>query len=224
MAKKPTILLVDDHVVMRSGCRELLTQAGFEIVGEACDGEEAYQLFSRLLPQIVLMDLTMYGMNGLETIRRIIHHYAHAQIIVLTMHDEPSFATRSIRSGARGYITKTSPPEILLHAIREVIRGETCFSPDIAQKLAIGTRPDHIDPVSRLSNREFDIFTLLIKGRSTMEIANTLSLTQKTVSNYLLKIKLKLKVSSVAEMVRMAINHGVDKQNVIDSEIENTGN
>ncbi len=217
MAKKATILLVDDHSVLRSGCKELLIQAGFDVVGEATNGEEARELFPKLSPEIVLIDLTMQGMGGLECIRRISSIDPSAGIIVLTMHDDPSFAARSIKSGAKGYVTKTSSPEILVQAIKKVLKGGAFFSPDIAHKLAVGSPLLHSDPISALSNREFDIFILLVEGYSTTEIAKNLSLTQKTVSNYLLKIKQKLDVSSVAEMVKLAINHGVDKQNIINS-------
>jgi DNA-binding NarL/FixJ family response regulator len=223
MQKTNTILLVDDHIIMRSGCRELLSQSGFTVVGEAVSGEEACQLYPGLQPDVVLMDLTMAGMGGLETIRRIVNHDNNARIIVLTMHDDPGFASRSIKNGAKGFVTKTSPPEILVQGIREVIKGGSYFSPDIAQKLATGSIVNHANPLSKLSNREFDIFTLLVDGYSTFQIAQNLSLTQKTVSNYMLKIKQKLEVKSVAEMVRMAINYGVDKQNVLGSDKSSVG-
>ncbi len=212
-----SILLVDDHIVMRSGCRELLTQSGFNIVGEVINGEEACLLYPDLLPDVVLMDLTMTGMGGLEAIRRIVNQDKQAKIIVLTMHDDPAFASRSIKNGAKGFVTKTSSPEILVQAIREVVKGNAFFSPDIAYKLAIGDMNNKTNPLSKLSNREFDIFTQLVDGCSTTQIAQNLSLTQKTVSNYMLKIKQKLEVTSIAEMVRMAINHGVDKKNMINS-------
>jgi len=217
MVANKSILLVDDHIVMRSGCRELLTQAGFKIVGEAISGEEACQLYPELLPDVVMMDLTMTGMGGLEAIRRIVNQDNNARIIVLTMHDDPAFASRSIKNGAKGFVTKTSPPEILVQAIKEVVKGNAFFSPDIAHKLAVGDMGNKTNPLSKLSNREFDIFTQLVDGRSTTQIAQNLSLTQKTVSNYMLKIKQKLEVTSVAQMVRMAINHGVDKKNMISS-------
>ena len=215
--KNNRILLVDDHVVMRSGCRELLTQTGFDVVGEAADGEEACQLYHELMPDLVIMDLSMNGMAGLEAIRRVYIYDNKARIIVLTMHDDPGFASRSIKNGARGYVTKTSPPDVLLTAIKEVSAGSTFFSPDIAQSLAIGSMSNHNNPLTKLSNREFDIFTQLVEGKSTTDISDNLSLNQKTVSNYIFKIRQKLEVKSVAEMVKMAINYGIDKQNIISS-------
>lgn len=217
MVKKNSILLVDDHIVMRSGCRELLGQAGFEIFGEAISGEEACKLYQSLMPDVVIMDLTMEGMGGLEAVRRICNNDENAKIIILTMHDDASFASRSIKNGAKGFVTKTSPPEILVHGIKEVIRGGNYFSPDIAQTLAIGSVTNRSNPILKLSNREFDIFTQLVNGSPTAQIAQNLSLSQKTVSNYMLKIKQKLEVSSIAEMVKLAINHGTDKHNIMSS-------
>ncbi|WP_020168336.1 MULTISPECIES: response regulator [Methylotenera] len=204
------IILADDHAVVRSGLRRLLElNKGLEVVAEAESGEQAYQLFGEFLPDIVVMDLSMPGMGGLEAAKRILQRYTTAKIIIFSMHEAVSFASQALKAGVRGYVTKTGVAEDLLAAITEVARGKTFLSAEIAQKVALQTLMGDDDPLHQLSSREFEIFRLLAEGRKVEEVAEMLKISQKTVANYYTMIKQKLGVSSPIEMVRLAIRHGL---------------
>ncbi|ROO24491.1 LuxR family transcriptional regulator [Salinisphaera orenii MK-B5] len=210
----PSLLLVDDHEIVRRGCRELLTHAGYHVGHEAATGEEAWRLFRAHAPRLVILDLSMEHMGGLEIIRRVRAHRGHTAVLVFTMHDEPTYATRALKAGALGYITKTSPPESLIEGIERVLGGSVYLSQDIAQAIALSELSIDAGPVETLSAREFEVFQLLVEGHSNPRIAATLSLSHKSVSNYVVRIKHKLAADSVADLVRLAINQGLTKQNV----------
>jgi len=212
---KTSILLVDDHEIVRRGCRELLTHSNYHVCHEAATGEEAWRLFLSDPPRLMMLDLSMDNMGGLEIIRRVHAHDEQTAIIVFTMHDEPTYATRALKAGAMGYITKTSPPESLLEGIEKVLKGSIYLSQDIAQAIALSELSIRDNPVSVLSAREFEVFQLLVDGHSNPQIAQTLSLSHKSVSNYVVRIKNKLGIDSVADLVRMAINHGLTKHSVM---------
>lgn len=216
----PTIMIVDDHEIVRRGCRELLSHANYEVTHEAATGEEAWRLFLSTSPEIMLLDLSMDNMGGLEIIRRVRAHGTDTAVIVFTMHDEPTYATRAIKAGAQGYITKTSPPERLIEGIERVCRGAIYLSQDIAQAIALSDLSAQQSPVEALSAREFEVFQLLVDGRNNPQIAATLSLSHKSVSNYVVRIKHKLAAGSVADLVRLAINHGLTKRNVVPGSLE----
>jgi len=207
-------LLVDDHEIVREGCRKLLERHGFEVVWDGGNGEQAYRQVVALAPGLVVVDLSIEGVGGLETIRRIHHHDADIRMVVFSMHDDPTFATRALHAGALGYVTKTSPPETLIKAAQTVLAGRSFLSHDIAQTLALSDIIVGDDPLARLSDREFEVFELLIDGKSSAQIAGTLSLSAKSVSNYVSRIKQKLGAPSVADLVRIAINSGFAKRNV----------
>lgn len=205
-----TIILADDHAVVRSGLRRLLElNKGIEVVVEAESGEQAYQLYGEFLPDIVVMDLSMPGMGGLEAAKRILQRYNTAKIIIFSMHEAVSFASQALKAGVRGYVTKTGAAEDLLMAITEVARGKTFLSAEIAQKVALQTLMGDDDPLHQLSSREFEIFRLLAEGKKVEEVADMLKISQKTVANYYTMIKQKLGVTSPIEMVRLAIRHGL---------------
>ncbi|MGH9879398.1 MAG: response regulator, partial [Nitrososphaerales archaeon] len=211
MSSVTSILLVDDHAIARRGCRQLLEQANFKAIREATSGEEALYSYLEEKPQIIVMDLSMAGMGGLEAIRRILSRTPSTRIVVFTMHDDPTFAARALRAGVLGYVTKTSPPECLVEAVRRALNGKIYLSQDIAQALALCNLKPGAHPLTSLSNREFDVFQMLVEGKTCAQIAATLSLSQKSVSNYSLRIKQKLGAQSVADLVRIAITHGVPK-------------
>lgn len=210
----PSLLLVDDHEIVRRGCRELLNHAGYHVSHEAATGEEAWRVFRTHAPQLVILDLSMEHMGGLEIIRRVRAHRSDTAVIVFTMHDEPTYATRALQAGALGYITKTSPPESLIEGIGRVLGGSVYLSQDIAQAIALSELSINDGPVETLSAREFEVFQLLVDGHSNPQIAATLSLSHKSVSNYVVRIKHKLAADSVADLVRLAINQGLTKRNV----------
>ena len=212
MAKKTTIVLVDDHAVVRAGVRRLLEQEPlFEVIGEAESGEKAYQIFGELKPDVMVMDLSMPGMGGLEAIRRILMRYEKAKILVLSMHEDLSFANQALKLGAKGYLIKNALADDLVKSIETVSDGEVFLSAEIAKKMAMQSISGDKDPIHELSAREFEIFRLLAEGLDIDGIASTLNISSKTVSNYQTMIKQKLDISSPVELIRYAIKTGVIK-------------
>jgi DNA-binding NarL/FixJ family response regulator len=204
------LILVDDHAVVRSGLRRLLElNKQVEVIAEADSGEQAYQCYGELKPDIVVMDISMPGMGGLESARRIIKRYPTAKIIIFSMHETASFASQAIKSGVKGYVTKTGAAEDLTRAVLEVANGKTFLSAEVAQKIALETLSGQDDPIHQLSGREFEVFRLLVEGKKVEEVAEMLKISQKTVANYYTMIKQKLGVTSPIDMVRFAIRHGL---------------
>jgi DNA-binding NarL/FixJ family response regulator len=213
MSSKITVMLVDDHAVVRAGYRMLLAQSGpIEVVCEAASGEEACQYYQERQPRVVVMDLNLPGIGGLAATRRIIGRDPAAKILIFSIHDELVYVIRSLEAGAKGYITKSCAPDLLVDAVIRIARNETLIEPAIAQKLAIqhcsGQQPNAAT-LDILSAREFDVFCLLAKGYSTREAAGELKLGIKTVSNYASLIKDKLNVHTTADLVRLAYQHGL---------------
>jgi len=212
MAKKTTIVLVDDHAVVRAGVRRLLEQEPlFEVIGEAESGEKAYQIFGELKPDVMVMDLSMPGMGGLESIRRILMRYEKAKILVLSMHEDLSFANQALKLGVKGYLTKNTLADDLVKSIETVTQGDVFLSDEIAKKMAMQSISGNQDPVHELSAREFEIFRLLAEGFDIDAIASTLNISSKTVSNYQTMIKQKLNINTPIELIRYAIKVGVIK-------------
>jgi DNA-binding NarL/FixJ family response regulator len=212
MAKKTTIVLVDDHAVVRAGVRRLLEQEPlFEVIGEAESGEKAYQIFGELKPDVMVMDLSMPGMGGLEGIRRILMRYEKAKILVLSMHEDLSFANQALKLGAKGYLTKNTLADDLVKSIETATQGDVFLSDEIAKKMAMQSILGNQDPVHELSAREFEIFRLLAEGLDIDAIATTLNIGSKTVSNYQTMIKQKLNINTPIELIRYAIKVGVIK-------------
>jgi len=212
MAKKTTIVLVDDHAVVRAGVRRLLEQEPlFEVIGEAESGEKAYQILAELKPDVMVMDLSMPGMGGLEAIRRILMRYEKAKILVLSMHEDLSFANQALKLGAKGYLTKNTLADDLVKSIETVTQGDVFLSDEIAKKMAMQSISGNQDPVHDLSAREFEIFRLLAEGFDIDAIASTLNISSKTVSNYQTMIKQKLNINTPIELIRYAIKVGVIK-------------
>ena len=209
---KISILLVDDHAIVREGYRALLgKQPDMQVVAEVGRSSEAYQQYKQYLPDLVITDISMPGSSGLELVARIRSRSADAKILVFSMHQNPSFAAQAIRAGALGYVTKSSPPEELLHAIREVYAGRHILSVDIAQALAFEKLGTERHALESLTVREFEILRLLLDGQTNDKIAVILNISPKTVSNCHYLIKRKLGVATDIELTRMAI-----KLNVFD--------
>ncbi|CAM8362954.1 response regulator [Candidatus Methylopumilus universalis] len=212
MSQKVTIVLVDDHAVVRAGVRRLLEQETlFEVIGEAESGEKAYKIFGELKPDVMVMDLSMPGMGGLESIRRILMRYERARILVLSMHEDLSFANQALKLGAKGYLIKNTLGDDLVKSIQMVARGEIFLSDEIAKKMAMQSISGAEDPIDELSAREFEIFRLLAEGLEIDAIAATLNISSKTVSNYQTMIKQKLNINTAVELIRYAIKTGVIK-------------
>jgi len=205
-----TIMLVDDHAVVREGYRAVLEkQPGLRVIAEAGDGAEAYRLFKEVRPDLVVMDLTMPGIGGVEAVRRIRQWDPEARILIFTMHQNAAFAVQAIRAGARGYVTKTSPPEALVRAVADVFAGRIALSPDIDHELALSRLAEETVAADVLTAREFEVLRLLLAERTTDEIAGLLHISPKTVANLHYLIKTKLGVGSDIELVRLALRQGL---------------
>lgn len=210
MSGSATIMLVDDHAVVREGYRSLLQkQPGLRVVAEAGDGAEAYRLFKAARPGLVIMDLSMPGFGGIEAIRRIRQWDAAARILVFTMHQNAAYAVQAIRAGARGYVTKSSPPDALVRAIFEVLQGKVALSADVDHELALSRLAEAPAATDVLTPREFEVLRLLLAEKTTAEIAGTLNLSQKTVANTHYLIKSKLGIASDIQLVLLALRQGI---------------
>lgn len=206
-----TVMLVDDHAVVRAGYRAALHDPSgrIHVVREAGCGEEACQYYAECRPDVVVMDLSMPGIGGLEAIRRIRARDPKARILAFSMHDETAYAERALAAGAAGYISKSCAPEILAEAVQAVACGGHYIEQDIAQRLAVHKVAGPVAQI--LSPREFDVFLLLAQGRTPREAGDELRLAEKTVSNYCTQIKSKLGVKTSAEMARLAYQQGLFK-------------
>ncbi len=208
--RKIKVLLVDDHVVVRAGFRYLLEKRREYAVSEASTAEEAYSLYDELSPDVVVLDISMPGMGGIEGLRRLRGKHASARILVLSMHDDPAYVARAIKMGARGYISKNSAAESLDEAIIKIMTGRKYFSPDIDRQLQARDN-DFCSKTLGLSSREFEVFRLLAEGRAVSDIARSFNLSPKTVSNHRSHLMDKLNLTSTAELVRFAIRQGIVK-------------
>ena len=211
MSYKITAILVDDHGVVRAGFRMLLSTGDkIEVIGEASRGEQAIQLYQELKPDIVVMDLSMPGIGGLETIRRIIQRDSEALILVFSVHHEQVYVSRALNAGAKGYITKNSAPEILTEAIVTILQGD-CYVEHglVKSNHELQSPNDYQAILAEFSPREFDVFTLLAQGLTVTKIADQLCLGQKTVANYATQIKKKLQVDTTTELAHIAVNLGM---------------
>ncbi len=204
------VMLVDDHAVVRAGYQMLLKNSpDLEVIAEADSGEEAYRLHSTHQPDVIVMDLSLPGISGLETIKRINSRDSKTKILVFSMHEETIFVEQSLQAGASGYITKSSDPQLLVEAIKKLSNGEKYIDPELAQQLAIAKSRGQDSPLSDFSAREFEIFCMLAEGLNTSEVAKKLSLSYKTVANYSTQIKTKLDVATVADIARIAIRYNI---------------
>ena len=204
-----TILVVDDHPIVRAGCRQLIQQVPSTKVIEAETGEEGYRLFQENYPDMVLLDITLPGIGGLEVLRKMRANRENAKILMFSMHEDPVFASRAMQAGAKGYITKNNAADHLVEAIEKVLAGKTYLSPDTAQQLAMLNIGAETSALSDLSRRELEILRLLGEGKSMSEISEVLGISYKTVANNLTQIKSKLDISKTAELMRFAIGHGL---------------
>jgi two-component system invasion response regulator UvrY len=202
------VIIVDDHKVVRAGYKFLLESTGnIKVVAEANSGEEVCQKYSIYKPDVIIMDLSMSGIGGLEAIRRLISKDANTKILVFSVHENAVFLHRALDAGAKGYITKRSASEIMIDAVCQVAKGKMFVGQDM---LPYMVKPnENYNPFNKLSKREFEICLLLTKDKSAHEIAEIINLSTKTVSNHITSIKNKLKVSSLTELMRLSIRYGL---------------
>jgi two-component system invasion response regulator UvrY len=203
------LMLVDDHVLVRMGFRMLLANAGIEVVAEAGDGEQACQEYPRVKPDVVVMDLSMPGMGGLEAVRRLLAQDPKARVLALSAHEDTAHPSRVLRAGALGYLAKRSAPESLIAAVRAVADGERYVDPQTAQALAMAQIEGEASPADMLSEREFSVFLQLARGATVAQIAVTLNLSPSTVGTHLYHVKQKLRVANQSELTLIALRWGL---------------
>lgn len=204
------VMLVDDHAVVRMGFKLLLESApDVKVVAEAENGEQAIKLYNEHHPDVVVMDITMPGMGGLEAIERILARDSTARLLVLSAHEDSVHPKRVLNAGALGYLTKRSAPEELIKAIRTVAGRKMYLEANIAQQMAIQQLTGEKNPVDVLSPREFEVFMALAQGKSTNDIAETLCLSPRTIGTHLYNIKQKLNAGNQAEIALIAMRSGL---------------
>jgi two-component system invasion response regulator UvrY len=203
-------MLVDDHAVVRVGFKMLLQAApDIEVIAEADSGESACLKYAEVAPDVVVMDLAMPGMGGIEAVRRILARDSRARILALSAHEDTAHPRRVLKAGALGYLSKRTAPEVLIEAVRAVAAGQRYLDPGIAQKLAVEELTGSQDPVKALSEREFAVFIQLAQGLSVAQIAENLKLSPNTVGTHLYNVKQKLGVANQAELTLIALRHGL---------------
>jgi len=203
------VLLVDDHALVRMGFRMLLADAQVEVVGEVDSGEQACLDYPRLKPDVVVMDLSMPGIGGLEAVRRLLAQDPKARVLALSAHEDTAHPRRVLQAGALGYLRKRSAPDALIAAVRTVAGGQRYVDPATAQALALAQLDGDASPADTLSEREFSVFLQLARGQSVAQIAQTLSLSPSTVGTHLYHVKQKLGASNQSELTLVALRWGL---------------
>ncbi|MCP3850619.1 MAG: UvrY/SirA/GacA family response regulator transcription factor [Gammaproteobacteria bacterium] len=204
------VLLVDDHELVRTGIRRLIDDInGLEVVGEVETGEAAIDFAQNEHVDVVLMDLNMPGIGGMEATRRLIAKDKHLKIIVVTIHDSEPFPQQLFKAGAMGYLTKGCNIDEIVHAIKEVFYGRRYVSVDIAQKMAMTIQPDEDNPFDKLSQREMQVMMMSMQGMKGQQISEQLNLSPKTISTYRYRLFDKLRVTNDVELTRLAMQYGL---------------
>lgn len=208
--KKIRILLADDHVMVRQGFRMILAaQPDMEIVGEAGNGREAVELAERLQPDVVVMDVAMPELNGIEATRRLAASSPRTRVLALSMYKDSVYVREILRAGARGYLLKDAIDRDLLAAVRSVAGGEGYLSPTVSDAVLSDYRRHVSDPLDLLTSREREILQLIAEGKTNKDIASALKLSVYTVDAHRGRIMEKLNLHSVGELVRFALRHGL---------------
>jgi two-component system invasion response regulator UvrY len=210
-SKPITVLLVDDHQIVRVGFRRLIETTGdIRVLAEAQSGEESYQLVNDLRPDIIIMDINMPGIGGLEAIGRLRKRNVKQKIIALTVHETEPFPSRVLAAGAQGYLSKRCAPQELIQAIRKVYRGETFVTNQVMRE--INKTPGNDEAaINKLTPREFQVFSLLAEGRTAVEIGHDMNLSHKTIHSHRSNIMKKLKLETSFSIVQFAILQGIVK-------------
>ena len=205
------VLLTDDHELVRTGIRRLLEDTGqVQIVGEADCGEDSLKLAQSVKPDVILMDVNMPGIGGVETCRRILQRNPKQKIIVLTVHNERTFPKRLLEIGAKGYLTKECGVDEMVKAIKQVNSGGSYIASSIAQQLALSLLPgNNANPIDKLSRREFQVMLMISQGLSNVEISDQLCLSPKTISTYRLRLLEKLGAHNEVDLIKIAVEQGM---------------
>ncbi|MDT8384392.1 MAG: UvrY/SirA/GacA family response regulator transcription factor [Gammaproteobacteria bacterium] len=205
------VMVVDDHELVRTGITRILNDApGIRVVGEAASGEEALDVVREKSPDVLLMDVSMPGIGGLEATRKLVQHDPRLKVIVVSVHAEEPFPSRMMKAGASGYLTKGCAVDEIVAAIKAVHAGERYIGADIAQTLALKMIPGgDLSPFDALSPREMQVMLMLTQGQRLQVISDKLCLSPKTVSTYRHRLYEKLKVGSDVDLARLAMNYGI---------------
>lgn len=204
------VLLVDDHELVRTGIRRLLSDVpGIDVYAEATSGEEAISAVRQDRPDVVLMDISMPGMGGLEATRRLTQSDPELKVIILTVHTDDPFPGQLLKAGAMGYLSKGGSIEEMIESIKTVHQGKRYISPAVAQSLALSLLPGTESPFQKLSQRELQVMMMLIQGDKMSNIAEKLCLSPKTISTYRYRLYDKLGVNNEAELTKLAMHHGM---------------
>ena len=207
---KLRVMLVDDHAVVRGGFKVLLqTWDDVQVVAEADSGEEALRIHDSVAPDVVVMDIAMAGMGGIEAIKRLVAKHPQIRVLALSAHEDTSYSKRAFQAGALGYLSKRTAPEVLVDAIRLVAQGKRFIDPGIAQRMAMQDLSGETDPLALLSPREFEVFMQIARGQSVVAVAETLNLSVSTVGTHVHKIKQKLDLANASEITLLALRQGL---------------
>ena len=206
-----TVLLTDDHTLVRTGIKRLLEDSKqVEIIGEACCGEDSLALAHELKPDVILMDVNMPGIGGVEACRRILERNPKQKIIALTIYTEKTFPKRMLEIGAKGYLTKECGVAEMIEAIKIVKGGGAYIAPSIAQQLALSLLPgNELNPIDKLSRREFQVMLMISHGLSNLEMSEKLCLSPKTISTYRLRLLEKLGAQNEVDLLKIAVEQGM---------------
>lgn len=204
------VLLLDDHAIVREGYRRLIEKhPDIDVVAEAEDAAAGYRAFKEFSPDVVVVDISMPGRGGIDLVRQLRQRDAAARVLIFTMHASATYAQQAFRAGARGYVTKSSPPEVLVSAIRSVFAGRPALCAEINAAIATDRLCGDASAMDELSPREFEILRMILDAKSTDEIAAAFNLSPKTVANYHYEIKSKLRVRSDIELVYLCLRQGL---------------
>lgn len=204
------VLIADDHAIMRAGLRQILTAtADMVVAGEATHGQSVLEQLNLLECHVILLDMSMPGLSGLDLIRRLRIGRPELQILVLSMHNEGQIVTRALRAGASGYVTKDSDPNVLLTAIRKVAQGGKFIDPALVDSVVLDISDFKMNENRQLTDREFQVLQMIAAGHTINKIAESLYLSAKTVSTHKIRLMHKLGIDNNADLIRYAIQHGL---------------
>jgi two-component system, NarL family, invasion response regulator UvrY len=211
MANKIHVLIADDHAIVRQGLKQILSETDdLVIAGEADDGPEALRLARKKHCDVFLLDISMPSRNGIDTLKQLRKEFPRLPVLMLSMHSEEQYAVRAIKSGAAGYLTKQSAPELLVTAIRQVAGGKRFISPTLADQLAAAISDDHEKmPHERVTDREYQVLVRIASGKPLKLIAQELNLSVKTVSEYRKRLLDKMRLMTTADIIRYGVEHGL---------------
>ncbi len=203
------LVIVDDHAIVRSGLRQIAqAESDITVVGEAADSGELLDVLRKQEADVVLMDISMPGKNGLEALKLVKERWPTTAVLMLSMYPEDQYAVRSVKAGASGYLHKNSPPETVIQAIRTVAKGKKFITPELAEQLATHIGQDADQPLhERLSDREYQTMSMIASGHTLSQIAEQMSLSPKTVSVYRARLLEKMRLKNNAELTHYALKH-----------------